>query len=73
MTEFDLDGEVTFSISFEDVSGEVGVDVTSTTDGSAVQYCIEGCAENEGSLAGDWYLDGDGAVGVGPAAGDTSW
>jgi hypothetical protein len=73
MTEFDLDGEVTFSISFEDVSGEVGVDVTSTTDGSAVQYCIEGCPENAGSLAGDWYLDGDGAVGVGPVAGDTSW
>ncbi len=73
MTEFDLDGDVTFSISYEDTSGEQGETVTATTDGSAVQYCIEGCAENGGSLAGDWYLDGDGAVGVGPAAGDTSW
>ena len=73
MTEFDLDGDVTFEISFEDTSGEVGVSVSATTDGSAVQYCIEGCADGDSTLAGDWLLDGDGAAGVGPTAGSTEW
>ena len=73
MTEFDLDGDVTFEISFEDTSGEVGASVSATTDGSAVQYCVEGCAEGDSTLAGDWLLDGDGAAGVGPTAGSTEW
>ena len=73
MTEFDLDGDVTFSISYEDTSGEQGETVTATTDGSAVQYCIEGCADGDSTLAGDWLLDGDGAAGVGPTAGSTEW
>ncbi|MGB2239232.1 MAG: hypothetical protein ACPH09_08525, partial [Pseudomonadales bacterium] len=59
MTEMDLDGEVTFSISYQDISGEVGEVVTATTDDSAVQYCMEGCATGgDGSLAGDWRLAG---------------
>ena len=73
MTEFDVDGDVTFEITFQDTSGEVGVMVSATTDGSAVQYCIEGCADGDSTLAGDWLLDGDGAAGVGPSAGSTEW
>ena len=42
MTDFDVDGDVTFEITFQDTSGEVGAMVSATTDGSAVQYCIEG-------------------------------
>ena len=75
MDEADADGEVFFLITFQDISGEVGVIVTSSTDGSAVLYCAEGCPETGGpvTLAGDWRLDGDGAAGVGPTAGDVSW
>ena len=73
MTDFDVDGDVTFEITFQDTSGEVGAMVSATTDGSAVQYCIEGCADGDSSLAGDWLLDGDGAAGVGPSAGSTEW
>ena len=73
MTEFDVDGDVTFEITFQDTSGEVGAMVSATTDGSAVQYCIEGCADGDSTLAGDWLLDGDGAAGVGPSAGSTEW
>ena len=74
MTEADTDGEVTFSIVYQDISGELGQAVTATTDGSAVLYCAEGCPDSGGgSLAGDWRLDGAGALGVGPNSGDTSW
>ena len=73
MTEFDVDGDVTFEITFQDTSGEVGAMVSATTDGSAVQYCVEGCADGDSTLAGDWLLDGDGAAGVGPSAGSTEW
>ena len=74
MTASDVDGMITFSIGYEDISGEVGAAVRATTDGSAVQYCAEGCPEaGDASLAGTWKLDGVGAAGVGPAAGDVSW
>ncbi|MDJ0751053.1 MAG: hypothetical protein QNJ11_16320 [Woeseiaceae bacterium] len=74
MSAADADGMISFSIGFEDISGEVGTIVRETTDGSAVQYCAEGCPDAGGvSLAGDWKLDGVGAAGVGPAAGDISW
>ena len=74
MVESDVDGYVTFSISFSDTSGEVGVDVSETTDGSRVQYCKEGCvAPVEDPLVGEWMLDGVGAAGVGPTAGSMEW
>jgi phage baseplate assembly protein gpV len=74
MTDADTDGEVYFSIVYQDVSGELGQAVDTTTDGSAVLFCLEGCPDSGGgSLAGDWRLDGEGALGVGPTAGDTSW
>ena len=76
MVESDLDGVIEFSISFSDVSGEAGVDVTTTTDDSSVEYCAAGCpepGEDEG-IAGDWKLASEaGALGVGPGLGDTSW
>jgi hypothetical protein len=40
----DEDGIVTFSIEFEDRSGEKGETVTETTDGNGLTYCAEGCA-----------------------------
>jgi len=59
MSVDDVEGYVTFNISFSDTSGEVGVDVFETTDGSRVQYCAEGCvAPVEDPLVGDWMLDG---------------
>ncbi len=74
MTASDPEGAITFSIGFQDISGEPGTSVRATTDGSAVQYCAEGCPDAGGvSLAGDWKLDGIGAAGVGPASGDISW
>ena len=74
MTEADVDGEIYFSIAYQDISGELGVDVNTTTDGSAVLYCAEGCPDTGGgSLAGDWRLDGEGAAGIGPAPLDTQW
>ncbi len=74
LDEADAEGEVFFLITFQDISGEVGLIVSSTTDGSAVLYCAEGCPESGPvTLAGDWRLDGDGAAGVGPTAGDVSW
>jgi hypothetical protein len=76
MVETDEDGAVTFTISFTDVSGEAGVDVTSTTDDTYITYCAAGCpeeGEDEG-IVGDWKLAPEaGALGVGPAKGDTSW
>ena len=74
MTDLDIDGEVAFSISYQDISGEAGEMVTETTDESAVQYCAEGCATGgDGSLAGDWRLAGEGAASVGPSAGSAEW
>jgi len=73
MTEADPEGLVTFSIAFEDSSGETGVSVYETTDGSAVTYCIEGCSTGDSSLAGEWKLAGEGAASVGPSAGSAEW
>lgn len=74
MVESDVDGYVTFNISFSDTSGEAGADVSETTDGSRVQYCAEGCvAPVEDPLVGEWMLDGAGAAGVGPTAGSMEW
>ncbi len=74
MTDTDMDGEVYFSIVYQDISGELGASVDTTTDGSAVEFCAAGCPMGGGTdLAGDWRLDGAGSLGVGPTAGDTSW
>ncbi|MDH3275723.1 MAG: hypothetical protein OEM99_14425, partial [Gammaproteobacteria bacterium] len=72
MTAADPLGEVTFTIVYQDISGELGVPVSATTDGSALVYCDEDCPEPV-SLPGDWRLDVVGGAGVGPAAGDISW
>ena len=62
MDESDVDGMVTFEISYQDVSGEVGTPVTETTDASAVEYCVEGCADpNDNPLVGDWRFAGAGS------------
>ena len=74
MTEQDLDGGVTFTINFLDISGNEGASGTATTDNSAVEYCAEGCVEPEEiTLVGIWKLDGEGAAGVGPEAGSKEW
>jgi hypothetical protein len=74
MTDADQDGGIFFSIVFQDVSGELGQAVNETTDGSAVEFCAEGCPDSGGgSLEGEWRLDGEGSAGVGPAPGDVSW
>jgi hypothetical protein len=73
MTEADAVGPVTFSIFYQDISGELGQAVSTTTDGSAVLHCGTDCPDTNVTLAGDWRLDGVGAAGVGPAAGDISW
>ncbi len=74
MTAADVDGDVTFSIVFQDISGELGQAVTATTDGSAVLYCAAGCPDAGGAtVEGDWRLDGEGAASVGPTAGSADW
>ena len=76
MNADDVDGMVTFTISFSDPSGEVGVDVSATSDDSTLEYCAEGCVVEEAKdpIVGRWKLAPiAGAIGVGPAAGDTSW
>ena len=76
MVEGDTDGDVTFMVSFTDVSGVIGTDVSATTDASYVTYCAEGCPEEGAAtgIVGDWKLAPEaGAFGVGPSKGDTSW
>jgi len=70
ITDTDPVGDVTFSIVYQDVSGELGQAVIATTDGSVA--CIgDDCVTDElGPLEGHWKLD---FAGVGPAEGDTSW
>jgi len=67
----DPTGEVTFSIVFQDISGELGQAVTTTTNDSAACFGPE-CPRGDdlGPLEGKWQLD---FAGVGPAEGDTSW
>ena len=69
------DGELTFSISFMDVSGVAGVAVTTVTEGDMVTYCKEGCGDGEsGGIVGDWKLAPEaGSLGVGGGQGDISW
>ena len=69
------DGDLTFSISFMDVSGVAGVAVTALTEGDMVAYCKEGCGEGESTgIVGDWKLAPEaGSLGVGPAQGDIGW
>ena len=71
MTEFEPQGFVTFSIVYQDISGNLGEAISTTTNDSAV--CIGNeCPrdDNLGPLEGSWKLD---FAGVGPAAGDTTW
>ena len=72
MTAADTLGEVSFTIVYVDISGELGAPVSATTDGSALVYCDQDCPEPV-ALPGDWRLDVVGGAGVGPAAGDISW
>ena len=64
-------GFVTFAIVFQDISGELGQAVTTTTNGSIA--CIgDDCPREDdlGPLEGNWKLN---FAGVGPSAGDTQW
>ena len=71
MTEFEPQGFVTFSIVYQDVSGELGQGISETTDDSTACIGEECPREDElGPLEGNWQLD---FAGVGPAAGDTTW
>ena len=70
MTDFEPEGNVTFTIVYQDVSGELGQGVSATTDGSVACYGPECVTDELGPLEGNWKLD---FAGVGPAAGDTSW
>ncbi len=72
LTETDTLGEVYFSITYQDISGEVGQPVNAVTDGSSLVFCDDDCPEPV-ALPGDWRLDVVGGAGVGPAAGDISW
>jgi hypothetical protein len=74
ITDTDPVGDVTFSISYQDVSGELGQAVTTTTNDSVACIGVEGVdcplSGDIGPLEGSWQLD---FAGVGPNAGDTSW
>ena len=70
MTEADTVGEVYFSITYQDISGEAGLPANTTTNGSAAQYCAEDCPTGDlGPLEGKWKLD---FAGVGPSQEDAS-
>ena len=74
ITEADPTGDVTFSIVYQDVSGELGQAVVTTTNGSTACFGEEGVdcplTDDLGPLEGQWQLD---FAGVGPSEGDTSW
>ena len=72
ITDTDPGGNVTFSIVYQDVSGELGQAVTTTTNDSVACVGAEECLDEEplGPLEGNWQLE---FAGVGPTAGDTSW
>ena len=73
MTEADTLGPVAFSVFYQDISGELGQAVSTTTDGSAVLYCGTDCPDTNVTLAGDWRLDVENASGIGPAPGNVEW
>jgi len=71
MNEGDTIGEVSFSIVYQDISGELGQAVSTTTNGSAAEYCAEDCPKAElGPLEGKWRLE---FAGFGPNEGDDFW
>ena len=71
ITDTDPDGFITFSIAYQDISGELGQAVTATTDGTAACIGPECPVKDDlGPLEGNWKLS---FAGVGPAAGDTTW
>jgi hypothetical protein len=74
ITEGDPEGFVTFEISYQDISGNLGEMVTATTNNSAACFGEEGvicpASDDLGPLEGKWQVD---FAGVGPAEGDTSW
>jgi len=71
ITDTDPDGFITFSIAYQDISGELGQAVTATTDGTFACIGPECPVEDDlGPLEGNWKLD---FAGVGPAPGDTTW
>ncbi|PWG74286.1 hypothetical protein DF186_18680, partial [Enterococcus hirae] len=58
MTEADPLGPVSFSIVFQDISGELGQAVTATTNGSVAEYCGLDCPTDDlGPLEGKWKLN----------------
>ena len=74
-TDADVDA-IPFSISFSDPSGEVGVPVDNTTDGSSVRYCADGCpiVSEVDPLIGYWKLAPEAAaMAIGPSQGSTEW
>ena len=73
MTDTDVIGEITFSIDFQDTSGEVGQPVITTTNGSSAEFCGAACLSELGPLEGKWKLSKTTGAGVGPAAGDVTW
>ena len=70
IADTDPEGNVAFSITYQDVSGELGQAVTATTDGSVACIGAECAVDELGPLEGNWKLD---FAGVGPNEGDTSW
>jgi hypothetical protein len=71
IAETDPQGQVAFSITYQDVSGELGQAVFATTDGSGACFGDECLRDDDlGPLEGKWKLD---FAGVGPSEGDTSW
>ena len=48
MVSSDVSGEIPFTISFSDPSGEVGADVSAITEGSPATYCGAGCGVGPG-------------------------
>ena len=74
-TDADVDA-IPFSISFSDPSGEIGVPVDNTTDGSSVRYCADGCpiVSEVDPLIGYWKLAPEAAaMAIGPSQGSTEW
>ena len=70
ITDADPLGDVTFSIVYQDVSGELGQAVTTTTNDSVACIGADCVTDELGPLEGNWKLE---FYGVGPAEGDTQW
>ncbi len=70
MTDAEPEGNVTFTIAYQDASGEIGQAISTTTDGSVACYGPDCVTDELGPLEGNWKLT---FAGVGPSAGDTSW